>query len=189
MPNFLYGTARTRFLWGGIAWSTSTFGILFLNGSAAAGGSANPSYNVTGVGTTGWTGANILSGPFVSDVLTGWRARGAASSANTAMDLNSRSYISSGSVSATVFAPAGNAGYLSTIDGAARGNNITFASVAQSFGTLTAFLLFRDQGGAETNNDLIAYFDQATNLPIPTNGGDITIQWSTTALSDFIFKL
>lgn len=188
MPNFLYGTARTRFLWGGIAWSTSTFGILFLNGSAAAGGSANPSYNVTGIGTTGWQGASV-AGPFLSDVLTGWRARGAASSAATAMDLNSRTYVSNGSVAATVFTPTpGGGGFLSTIDGAARGNNITFASVAQSFGTLTAFLLFKDSG-ADNTSDLIAYFDQATNLPIPANGGDITIQWSTTALSDFIFKL
>lgn len=189
MPNFIYGTARTRFLWGGIAWSTSNFGVLFLNATAASGGSANPTYNVVGVGTTNWQGTTSPNtGPFVADINIGWRARGAAAG-GTAMDLNSRTYVSAGNVPATAFIPTpGGGGLLTTIDGAARGNDITFSSVAQSFGTLQAFVLYRDQG-SEANNDLIAYFDVATNLPIPTNGGDITIQWSKTLNSDFIFKL
>lgn len=185
MPNFLYATARSRFLWGGISWTTQNFGILFLNGSAAAGGSANlfVGSGTVGVGTTGWYGAG-QTGPFVSDILTGWRARGAGQG-GAAYDLNSRNYIASTGTTATPFVPSG-LGIGWTVDGEARGNNVTFAAVAQSFGTLTAFVLFRDQG-TEATSDLIAYFDQATNLPIPANGGDITIQWSTSP--NYIFKL
>lgn len=188
MPNFLYATARTKFLYGAISWTTQNFGILFLNGSAAAGGSANPTYGTAGVGTTGWQGSSNM-GPFLTDILVGWRARGAASAANTAMDLNSNlaPYVSGSGLSATPFVPVVG-GLAATIDGAARGNNITFAGVAQSFGTLTAFVLYRNNG-SEATSDLVAYFDVATNLPIPCNGGDITVQWSTTAGLDYIYKL
>jgi hypothetical protein len=186
MPNFLYASARTKFLWGGINWTTNSFGILFLNGTSAAGGSANIGVGngTIGVGTTGWYGSNQNSGPFVADINTGWRARGAAAG-GTAFDLNSRTYIASTGVTATPFVPTGG-GYGYTVDGEARGNNVTFAAVAQSFGTLTSFVLFRDLGN-ESASDLIAYFDQATNLPIPANGGDITIQWSTNP--NYIYKL
>lgn len=185
MPNFLYATARSRFLWGGISWTTQNFGILFLNGTSAAGGSANIGVGngTCGVGTTQWYGSG-QTGPFVSDINSGWRARGAGVG-GTAFDLNSRNYISSTGTTATPFVPSGLGIGWST-DGEARGNNVTFAAVAQSFGTLTSFVLFRDQG-SEATSDLIAYFDQATNLPIPANGGDITIQWSTSP--NYIFKL
>ena len=197
MPNFLYGSARSKFLWGGISWTTQNFGILFLNGSAATGGSANLNAGLSGsgtvgVGTTGWQGIagtpTPNTGPFLSDIQTGWRARGAASIAGTAMDLDSKSYYSGTGVTATPFVPAGGSAIAATIDGAARGNNVTFGGVAQSFGTLTAFVLYRNTG-AENTSDLVAYFDVATNLPIPCNGGDITIQWSTAANLDYIFKL
>lgn len=194
MPNFLYGSARSKFLWGGISWTTQNFGILFLNASAAAGGSANlyVGSGTVGVGTTGWQGIagtpTPNTGPFLSDIQIGWRARGAASVANTAMDLDSKSYISGTGTTATPFVPTGGSAIAATIDGAARGNNVTFAGVAQSFGTLTAFVLYRNQA-TEATSDLIAYFDVATNLPIPCNGGDITIQWSTATNLDYIFKL
>lgn len=189
MPNFLYATARSKFLWGGISWTTQNFGILFLNGSAAStGGSANPSYGTTGIGTTGWQGTISNNGPFLADVLTGWRASGSGNAGiRTELNSNLNPYISGTGVSATPFVPWAG-GLAATVDGAARANNITFAAVAQSFGTLTAFVLYRNNG-TEANSDLVAYFDQATNLPIPCNGGDITVQWSTALNFDYIFKL
>lgn len=49
-----------------------------------------------------------------------------------------------------------------------------------------ALVIYKDTGNAATS-PLIAYIDNATNLPVTPNGGDIVITWPTGA--DKIFKL
>ena len=172
MPNFLYANARSKFLWGGLSWTTGTYRVLFLNSAAATGGSW------AGVGTTGWPNATLNNIPSYI------RSR-AVGNGNTVIDLASGLYVSPGGSPSTSFvATASGFGY--TVDGEARGNDITFPAVATTTGTLSAFVIYQ-QGASEAASDLIAYFDTATNLPIPANGGDITIQWSTSP--NYIFKL
>jgi len=72
-------------------------------------------------------------------------------------------------------------------DGTALAASATFPSVAAG-STAGAIVLYRDNGTAtDADNALIAYIDTATNLPVTTNGGDITIVWG--AGSGDIFKL
>ena len=42
--------------------------------------------------------------------------------------------------------------------------------------TVGGAILFRDAGGADSANPLIAFYDLTDT---PTNGGDITVQWAT----------
>ena len=172
MPNFLYASARSRFLWGGISWTTGTYRVLFLNASAATGGSW------AGIGTTGWATATLNQIP-------SWVRSRAIGNGNTVIDLASGLYVSPGASPSTSFVPTA-AGNGWTVDGEARGNDITFPAVATTTGTLSAFVIYRDTT-VEATSELIAYFDTATNLPIPANGGDITIQWSTNP--NYIYKL
>ena len=172
MPNFLYASARSRFLWGGISWTTGTYRVLFLNSIAASGGTW------AGVGTTGWPNTTL------SNLPAHIRSR-AVGNGNTVIDLASGVYVSPGASPSTSFvATASGFGY--TVDGEARGNDITFPAVATTTGTLSAFVIYKDTT-VEATSELIAFFDTATNLPIPANGGDITIQWSTSP--NYIFKL
>jgi hypothetical protein len=173
MANFLYASARSKFLGGALAWTSGTYRVLFLNGAAASGGTWS------GIGTTGWPLTTLNNIPSYI------RSRAVASTAQTVMDLASGTYLSAGNVAATSFAPT-QSGHGYTIDGEARGNDLTYSAVATTTGTLSAFVLYKDSG-TESTSDLVAYFDTATNLPIPANGGDITIQWSTSP--NYIFKL
>jgi hypothetical protein len=68
---------------------------------------------------------------------------------------------------------------------------MTFPAILQTAGQIGAFVLYKRfygaTGSTEAQSPLVAYFDQATNLPIFPNGGDITIQWSTNP--NYVFKL
>ena len=78
-------------------------------------------------------------------------------------------------------------GLTATSDGTAQATSTTFPSVAAG-STAGAILLYRDNGTAtDADNALIAYIDTATNLPVATNGGDITIVWG--GGSGDVFKL
>jgi hypothetical protein len=43
--------------------------------------------------------------------------------------------------------------------------------------TLEAIVIYRDPGTGEANTTLIAYIDSAVNLPVTTNGGNVSIIW------------
>jgi hypothetical protein len=59
----------------------------------------------------------------------------------------------------------------------------TFTAVA-SGSTVVALVLYVDTGTAGTS-PLVAYLDTSVGLPVPTNGGDISITWNASG----IFKL
>ena len=60
----------------------------------------------------------------------------------------------------------------------------TFPSVTGA--TVEAVVLYKDTGTASTSR-LICYIDTGTGLPVTPNGGDITVQFASTA--NKIFKL
>jgi len=60
----------------------------------------------------------------------------------------------------------------------------TFTSVTGA--TVEAVILYKDTGTASTSR-LLAYIDTGTGLPVTPNGGDITVQFASTA--NKIFKL
>ena len=200
MPNFLYGGARTKFLYGGFNWTTDTYRILFLNTTVNTVGYAG---TWSGIGTTGYlgntdtatggnAGAFTSNGPYLRDIPTHVRVRALSSTGLSISDLDTGSYFSPviAATPATDFntnKATYRSGIFGTVDGEARGPNITFPGVATTAGTLQAFVIYRDSALGDNFRDLVAYLDQATNLPIPANGGDITIQWSTSP--NYIFKL
>jgi hypothetical protein len=200
MPNFLYGGARTKFLYGGFNWTTDTYRILFLNTTVNTAGYIG---TWSGIGTTGYlgnvdtatggnAGAAVSQGPYLRDIPSFVRVRALTSTGLTVGDLDSGSYFSPvlANTPATDFNTSKatyRSGIFGTVDGEARALPITFPGVAQTAGTLQAFVLYRD-ATSDNFRDLVAFFDQATNLPIPANGGDITIQWATTP-TNYIFKL
>ena len=65
----------------------------------------------------------------------------------------------------------------STTAGTVKGNNVTFTAVATG-PTITYIALYKDTGTSSTS-PLIGLIDTATNLPLPANGGDITVQWDS----------
>jgi len=72
-------------------------------------------------------------------------------------------------------------------DGTAVSGSTTFPAVTAG-STASALVVYRDNLTAtDADNALIAYIDTATNLPVATNGGDITIVWD--AGSGNVFKL
>ena len=81
-------------------------------------------------------------------------------------------------------ATSGNLGTKSVTDGVADAANVTFTSVTGD--EAGAIVLYRDTGNKATD-ELIAYIDSATGLPVTPNGGDITIEWDDGA--NKIFKL
>lgn len=56
-------------------------------------------------------------------------------------------------------------------------DDVTFTAVSAG-DTIEAVVLYKDTGVAGTS-PLIAYIDTITGFPLATNGGDITIQWSS----------
>lgn len=71
-----------------------------------------------------------------------------------------------------------------TVDGVCDAANTTFSSVSGD--SCEAIIIYKDTG-VESTSPLIAYIDNATNLPVNPNGGDITVQWDSG--SNKIFKL
>jgi hypothetical protein len=78
----------------------------------------------------------------------------------------------------TQVATSGNLASKSVTGGVANAANVTFTAVTGA--ACGAIVLFRDTGNAATD-ELIAYIDSATGLPVTPNGGDITIEWNTGA--------
>lgn len=67
--------------------------------------------------------------------------------------------------------------------GTAVAANVTFTAVA-SGSTGTQLVLYKDTGVSATS-PLILNINVATNLPVVTNGGDISVQWSTSIFTLF----
>lgn len=62
------------------------------------------------------------------------------------------------------------------------GDNLTWTAVAGG-STVVAVVLYRKNGGANTTWPLIAYLDtNITNLPVTTNGGNITVTWNASGI-------
>ena len=78
------------------------------------------------------------------------------------------------------------AGNVSIGAGVADADDEVFLAVSAG-DTLEAVALNVNRGGVETADDLICYIDNATQFPLATNGGDITVVWAATA--NRIFKL
>lgn len=189
MANFLYAGARSRFLWGDINMRTDTFSIMFLGMATTSGGGAT----WAGIGTTGWAGSGT-TGPCLADIPSYVRTR-TTGNGNTVMDVDSfywASYEGSPRYAQQWQSYSGaNSGVGYTVDGEIRAANMMFPAILQTAGQIGAFVLYKRfygaTGSTEAQSPLIAYFDQATNLPIFPNGGDITIQWSTNP--NYVFKL
>lgn len=60
------------------------------------------------------------------------------------------------------------------------GDNVTFTAVA-SGSTVSTLIVYIDTGSAATSR-LVAFLDSASGLPLPTNGGDITITWNASGI-------
>jgi hypothetical protein len=69
--------------------------------------------------------------------------------------------------------------------GVADAADITFSTVTAG-ASCPYIIIYKDTGTASTSR-LIAYIDQATNLPVTPNGGDIVVAWDSGA--NKIFKL
>jgi hypothetical protein len=129
-----------------------------------------------------------------------WRAAGGDTfrvflidSANYAVDLAAHDFLSDIPTNARIGNSGGtaraDAPALTIVDvsaGIADANNVTFTTVPTG-GPYEALVIFKDDGAADASSQLIAWIDTATGLPVTTNGGDITIQWSD--LTNRIFKL
>lgn len=84
----------------------------------------------------------------------------------------------------TQIATSANLDNKSVTNGVADAADVTFTAVTGD--ECGAVVLFRDTGLASTD-ELIAYIDDATGLPVTPNGGDITIEWDDG--DNKIFKL
>jgi hypothetical protein len=82
-------------------------------------------------------------------------------------------------------AVSSNLGSKTTFNGVADAGNVTFTSVTGN--TSEALVIYKDDGVSESSSPLIAYIDDATNLPITPNGGNIIVAWSSGV--NRIFKL
>lgn len=74
---------------------------------------------------------------------------------------------------------------ITTTAGVFNANNVTFSSVAG--GSTVSYILIYKFVSSAANSPLIGLIDTATGLPLTTNGGDISISWSTGASK--VFKL
>lgn len=72
-----------------------------------------------------------------------------------------------------------------TTEGAFDAANATFTSVAA--GSEIAAVVLYVHTGTESTSRLIAFIDSAIGFPRPTNGGNVTIEWSDD--TDRIFRL
>jgi len=85
---------------------------------------------------------------------------------------------------AGVVATSGNLTSKTVTLGVADAANVTFGTV---LGAQCEALVIYKHVNDDTDSPLIAYIDDATNLPITPNGGDITVAWDSGA--NRIFKL
>jgi hypothetical protein len=68
-----------------------------------------------------------------------------------------------------------------TTGGIFDGDNVTFSSVTGP--TVEALIIFRQNAGANTTWQLVAYIDTGvTGLPVTPNGGDITVTWNASGI-------
>lgn len=67
--------------------------------------------------------------------------------------------------------------------GVVDGSDMTFGSVSGA--SVEAVVIYKDAGGAESGNPLIAYIDTATGLPVTPNGGNIDLVLSASGLISF----
>ena len=74
-----------------------------------------------------------------------------------------------------VIQSSGNFASKISTNGTANAANVTCSTVP-SGSTVTYVVIYKDTGLSSTS-PLILYIDTATNLPVTTNGGDITVQW------------
>lgn len=74
-----------------------------------------------------------------------------------------------------IIATSAGLGSKATTGGTADAADVTFTAVAGG-STGTQLVIYQDTGVAGTSR-LIALIDTATNLPVVTNGGDITVSW------------
>jgi hypothetical protein len=66
---------------------------------------------------------------------------------------------------------------LSTFDA----NDVTFTAVSGA--AVAAFVIYRQNAGANTTWHLVMYYDTAGGgLPVTPNGGDITITWNASGI-------
>ncbi len=118
-----------------------------------------------GIYTSGGTVIKLSLDEFLSDIPTAARAGNSGSNAR---------------------ANAPSIGSLTSALGVAGGANIAFTAVPA--GVSYQFLvIFRDDGVADTSSQLVAIIENATGLPITSNGADINVTWNTGA--NKIFKL
>lgn len=75
-----------------------------------------------------------------------------------------------------------------TTDGVADANDVTYTALAAG-DTITQIIVYKHTG-VEATSLLIAYYDtkaDSTAISVPTNGGDVVVQWSSG--SNRMFKL
>jgi hypothetical protein len=75
---------------------------------------------------------------------------------------------------------------LDPVAGVCDASDIVFPTVTGGV-QCEGILLYVDDGAAEASSRLIAYIDNATGLPVTTNGADINVAWDNGA--NKIFKL
>ena len=76
-----------------------------------------------------------------------------------------------------IVARSGNFSGKSATLGTANASNVTVTAVSGS--AIQSVIIYKDAGGADSGNALIAYIDTATGLPVTPNGGDIIVAWDT----------
>jgi hypothetical protein len=87
----------------------------------------------------------------------------------------------------TQISTSGNLIGKSVTNGIAKATDIAFAAVVGD--PCGAVVLFRDTGDPDTD-ELIAYIDTASGLPVTPNGGNIAVEWDDgSGTLDGIFQL
>lgn len=71
---------------------------------------------------------------------------------------------------------------LSSSDGAADADDATLSTVS---GSVVFYIVIAQNTDTDASDDLIAYIDTATGLPVTPNGGDITVQWDSGSIGIF----
>lgn len=182
--NFLYPWARNEFLRGGLNWVSNTVAVMPLNNAFTT---CTGSGVVIGLGTTGYA-----ADPNANASEAQWAGWGVTML--SAIPFAHRTFSSVipqfGGTACTFNLLNKTASY----NGVAGADNITMATVP-SGSIISAFVLYRKVTTAtastlaqDAESQLIAFFGNALGMPVTGNGGDITIQWSSDALSR-IFRL
>ena len=180
--NFLYPWARNSFLASGtpltLSWTGSTYKVMLLNAGGAGGGATWAVWSASGATGYAWNPVlgTIATAPYMG-----------AGYAITYLSQIPNAHRTFDSITGT----ANSLGILSALT---RGNGIADASTASTTAysvtagrDVSAFVIYKSNGGADTADPLIAYFDSAIGMPVTANGGDITIVWDT--YDNRIFKL